>query len=152
MTDVVDFKHPGPPKGPPKEPTLKDKFGYDADCLKWIAEWRAARAQMQKNWAENDLATGWGTLRTNGIRLDHKPLERMNELECHLANWKPQTMLLARELLQMAVTILAYRGEDPNPESTLGNGPVLEIVRNVADALGDCDPEMRIGTERPEEA
>jgi len=59
-------------------------------------------------------------------------------------------MLLARELLQMVVTILAYRGEDPNPESTLGNGPVLEIVRNVADALGDCDPEMYIGPKHPE--
>jgi len=50
----------------------------------------------------------------------------------------------------MVVTILAYRGEDPNPESTLGNGPVLEIVRNVADALGDCDPEMYIGPKHPE--
>jgi len=71
MSDVVDFKHPGPPK----EPTLKDKFGYDADFLKWIAEWRAARAQMQKNWAEHDLAAGWGTLRTDGIKLDQKPHE-----------------------------------------------------------------------------
>jgi hypothetical protein len=80
MSDVVDFKHPAPPKGPPKQPTLKDKFGYDADFLRWIAEWRAVRAQMQKNWAEYDLAAGWGTLSSIDIKLDHDPLERMKDL------------------------------------------------------------------------
>jgi hypothetical protein len=147
MSDVVDFKPP--PKGPPKEPTLKDKFGeMDAYYLKWCAEWRAARAQMQKNWAEHDLAAGWGTLSDVGIKLDSDPLDRMKELEWHLGQAKPQTMLLARELLRMAVTILAYTGE--NPDSTLGNGPVLEIVRNVLVSLEDCKAEMRIGPKHPE--
>jgi hypothetical protein len=67
-----------------------------------------------------------------------------------LTDIQPQTMLLARELLRMAVTILAYSGEDPNPESALGNGPVLEIVRNVLASLEDCKAEMRIGPKHPE--
>jgi hypothetical protein len=150
MSKIVDFKHLGPPKGPSKQPSLKDKFGYDADSLGWVAEWRAARAQMQKNWAEYDLAAGWGTLPSDGIKLDSDPLERMKELEYRLAALEPQTMLLARELLRMAVTILAYTGEDPNPDSTLGNGPVLEIVRNVLASLEHCKAEMRIGPTRPE--
>jgi hypothetical protein len=59
-------------------------------------------------------------------------------------------MLLARQLLRMAVTILAYSGEDPDPDNTLGNGPVLEIVRNVLASLEHCKAEMRIGPKRPE--
>jgi hypothetical protein len=138
MSEIVDFKHPGPPK----EPTLNDVFGDDAHFLRWIAEWRAVRAQMHKNWAEYDLATGWGTLPSAGIELDHKPLERMQELEYHLATkWKPRTMLLARQLLGMCVTILAYEDR----ESVLADGPVLDIIHNVISSLEFCKGEMRIG-------
>jgi hypothetical protein len=103
---------------------------------------------LQPPWALHDLAAGWGTLSDVGIKLDSDPLERMKELEWHLAEVKPQTMLLARELLRMAVTILAYTGE--NPDCTLGNGPVLEIVRNVLASLEHCKAEMRIGPKHPE--
>ena len=58
MSNVVSF-----PPGSSKTPTLKDKFGYaDAAWLKMCAEWRAARAQQQKNWAEHQLATKWSTV------------------------------------------------------------------------------------------
>jgi hypothetical protein len=73
--------------------------------------------------------------------LDHKPLERMQELEYHLAKWKPRTMLLARQLLGMCVTILAYEDR----ESVLADGPVLDIIRNVISSLEFCKGEMRIG-------
>jgi hypothetical protein len=56
----------------------------------------------------------------------------MKELEYHLGEMKPRTMLLARELVRVAITILAHRRKDPNPESYLGNGPVLDILHNVA--------------------
>jgi hypothetical protein len=142
MSDVVTF----PPPPASKTPTLKEKFGYaDAAWLKMCAEWRAARAQMQKNWAEYDLAIGWGTLPHDFVKLDTSPLDRIKELEYFLAQAKPQTALLARELLRIAVTILAYQGEDPDPETYFGNGPVLEIARNVLAALEHCEAEMRVG-------
>ena len=136
MSDVLDFKQSEPP-------TLKDKFGDDDWVLKACAEWRASRAQMQKNWAEHDLANGWGTLPDAHIKLDSDPLERMQRHEELLSMAKPRTMLLACELLGICVTILAYEGEDP--EGTLAQGPVLEIVRNVISSLECCDSEMRIG-------
>jgi hypothetical protein len=142
MSDVVTF----PPPPASKTSTLKDKFGgHDAFCLKMCAEWRAERAQMQKNWAEHNLATGWGALPDKSVELDQSPLDRMTELEYLLAQAKPRTVLLARELLRIAVTILAFRCEDPDPEMSLGNGPVLELVRNVVASLDDCEGGMRIG-------
>ena len=62
------------PAQPPEIPTLKDKFGDDDWVLKACADWRAARAQMQKNWAEHNLANGWGTLPDAHIKLDSDPL------------------------------------------------------------------------------
>ncbi len=146
MSDVVPFERSEPPAQPPKIPTLKDNFGNDAYLLKWCAEWRAARAQMQKNWAEYELATGWGTLPDAQVELDREPLERMHELEYHLSTAKPRTMLLARELLGMCVTILAFENEDP--KGTLAKGPVLEIVRNVISSLEFLKADMRIGPKR----
>src|SRR5258705_5989981 len=104
---------------PPYEPP-KSRFGDDEYCLKWCAEWRAARAQQQKNWAEHELATMWGTLPDRNIELDCTPLERMQELEWHLGRVTPRTMLLARELLGICVTILAFRGEDPDLQHDFG--------------------------------
>jgi len=141
MSNIVEFKRPDPPKGPP--PTLDDIFGDDASYLRFISQWRVARAQQQKNWAEHDLAA-W----VNSAQLaqpDLSPLERMRELECHLAQVRPQTMLLAYELLGMCATILAYE----HPEDKLADGPVLDIVRNVMWSLGTYQPEERIGPETP---
>ena len=70
----------------------------------------------------------------------------MQELELHLSMAKPRTMLLARELLGMCVTILAYQNEEP--EGVLGQGPVLEIVRNVISSLEFMKAETRIGSKR----
>ncbi len=52
-------------------------------------------------------------------------------------------MLLARELLGVCVTILAYAYEDP--ESTVAQGPVLKILRNVLDSLDCCEAKTKIG-------
>lgn len=49
---LTDKKKPS--KG--KADTLKSRFGDDEYLLKWCAEWRAARAQQEKNWAEHSLA------------------------------------------------------------------------------------------------
>lgn len=143
MSDVVPFKRPPAPASALKtSTTLKDHFGNDDWMLRMCAEWRAARAQQQKNWAEHELATGWGHLPDKGD-LDLTPLQRMDYLEDHLSQWEPRTILLARELLGMCITILAYKNEDP--KSVLAEGPVLEILRNVVASLEDLSGDMPIG-------
>jgi hypothetical protein len=54
MSDVVPLRERQAPRVPP---TL-ERFGEDAWGLKLCGEWRAARAQQQRNWAEHKLATG----------------------------------------------------------------------------------------------
>ena len=137
MNDVLNFKRPTPPAYEPP----KSKFGHDETYLKWCAEWRMARAQQQKNWAEHEAATMWGTLPDKDIELDMEPLSRMHELEYILAMQKPHTMLLALELLGICITILAHE----DPKATLAEGPVLDIIRNVVHSLEYCKNEMRIG-------
>jgi hypothetical protein len=56
----------------------------------------------QKNWAEHDLANGWGTLPDAHINLDFEPLRHMEALQWQLSVARPHTMLLARELLGSA--------------------------------------------------
>jgi hypothetical protein len=136
MSDVLEFKKPEPPAQPPKS-----MFGNDEPYLKFCAEWRAARAQQQKNWAEHEAATMWGTLPDAHIELDLEPLNRMKELEDTLGQIEPRTMLLARELLGVAITILAHEDR----ESYLAQGPLLDILRNVVQSLEYCKAEMRIG-------
>jgi hypothetical protein len=141
MSEVVQFERPTPPAGPAQPP--KSIFADDDFLLRQCAEWRAARAQQQKNWAEHEAATMWGTLPDAYIKLDLEPLDRMKEIEGLLATdvGVPRTMLGARQMLGMAVTILAYE----DPKGTLAEGPVLEIVRNVVGALEHCKSEMCIG-------
>jgi hypothetical protein len=67
--DVVDFKRAAPPTEPPK-----NRFGRDEWKLKLCVEWRVARLLQQRNWAEHELATMWGTLPDKDIELDMRPL------------------------------------------------------------------------------
>jgi hypothetical protein len=147
MSDVISFEEIAQSAKQARQvTTLKDRFGDDEYLLKWCAEWRAARAQQQKNWAEHELANGWGTLPDSHLNLDLEPLQRMQELESLLAEAKPRTILLARELLGIAITILAHEGEDP--DSVLAHGPVLDIVRNVGSSLEWLTAETRLGPKK----
>ena len=120
--------------------TLTSKFGdYDAAYLEWCANWRILRAQQQINWAKHDLATGWGILPAEGIGLSLDPLDQLRALEDRLVTVTPRTVLLAREMLGICVTILAH----PEPEANLAKGPVLEIIKNVLAALDQMSAETR---------
>jgi hypothetical protein len=132
MSDVVALNN-----GSSQPPKFEDDW-----ILKMCIEWRVARLEQQKNWALHELATMWGTLPDREIKLDLEPLRRMQEFESRLSAPEPRTMLCARELLGVVNTILAHAVEDP--EATLASGPVLEIVRNVTEALGHCEHEMRL--------
>jgi len=130
----------GPPTPPPTE-TLETIFGHDAYKLRFCAEWRAHRAQQEKNWALEELASGFGHLESGD--LDLSPLEQMGSLEHPIAGFEPCTALLACELLRICTTILAKQKEDP--EHIMASGPVLEIIRNVVKALEHLPGNTRIG-------
>ena len=141
MSEVIELKPRGSDPKKPAPPKFEGEY-----LLKLCAEWRIARAQLQKNWAEHQLATMWGLSDDADIELDLEPLSRMKEIEGHLAEiGEPRTMLGARELLGVAVTILAHE----DPESRLAEGPVLEIVRNIIKSLEWCKGEIHLGPERP---
>ena len=115
------------PAAPPPDP---DPIFEDNSVLELCAEWRIARATMQIIWAKDEVCPP--TIGIPGGR-DFEPLNRMHEIEHHLSRSEPHTLLCARELLGVAVTMLTHSDR----ESTLAQGPVLEIVRNVRNALGN---------------
>jgi hypothetical protein len=47
---------------------------------------------------------------------------------------KPRTVGGVRELLNVALTIMAHRELDP--EARMASGPILEILRNAHEVLG----------------
>jgi hypothetical protein len=120
-------------------PTLTSKFGHDGSYLELCATWRVLRAQQQINWSKHDLATGFGTLPDEGIKISVAPLHRMKQIEDNLALITPKTAILAQEMLGICVTILSH----PDPSENLGKGPVLEIIKNVKAALCYLPSEMR---------
>lgn len=147
MSDVVSFR--GPPAKPANYFTeLEKKFGHvDATVLKWCAEWRVARARQLAHWAEYDLKVNWpDTLSTAAeIALDLSALEEMRELESLLAEQRPHTVATAVEMLGIAIDILTCR--ERKKESSMGEGPVLEILRNVEESLGWLPAKTRMESE-----
>jgi hypothetical protein len=78
-----------------------------------------------------------------GIQPSTEPLAKMCELQDTLARvGEPQTVLGARELLGIAIKMLSYRIE--SPESTVAQGPVVQLIRNVNEALKWLDGDTRL--------
>jgi hypothetical protein len=71
----------------------------------------------------------------------------MREIERILGDNKPRSLNCAREMMGIAVAILADRGAS---EHAFALEPVLEIVRNVHAALGSLDGTPRLGTPSPQ--
>ncbi len=120
---------------------LKANFGQDGGYLEMCAKWRVLRAQQQINWAMHRLETGWDKFPgADDVELDTNPLFQMKDIESTLATVTPRTALLARELLDICVTILSC-GDDA---SVLGEGPILEMVKNVKDAIDQLPHETKL--------
>jgi len=82
-------------------------------------------------------------LPNEGIQPSTEPLAKMCEVQDTLDRLgEPQTVLGARELLGIAIKMLTYRIE--SPESTVALGPVIQLVRNVNEALKWLDGHMRL--------
>lgn len=109
----------------------------DETILSLVATWRVARAEAQLIWAKQDLDTLFST---RDFAADDAPsdfLDAVNEAESHLATMRPKTTLGAKVMLDVVLDILTHRAI--KPEETLSEGPILEIVTNVARALGSSD-------------
>jgi hypothetical protein len=102
-----------------------------------------AWAQHELNWAEPNLANMCGSLPNNATQLRPGPLTQMCELQDTFARLgEPHTILGARELLGIAVKLLAYRIE--HSESTVDQGPIVQLIRNVNEALKWLDGDARL--------
>ena len=131
---------------------LKQADAPDPRFEDWLlglcAEWRICRATMEINWARDGVNRYHGALAPVSIvpDIDFTPLHRMKEIERTLGDSKPRTLFCAREIMGIAVAILAERGARGH---TAALGPVLEIVRNVHAALGTLDGTLRPETPSP---
>src|ERR1700730_2634713 len=115
----------------------------DRRLLDSCAQWRMARAQQELNWVVHNLANMCGSLPNKGTQLRPEPLTQMCELQDTLARLgEPHTILGARELLGIAVKLLAYRIE--HSESTADQGPIVQLIRNVNEALKWLDGDTRL--------
>src|SRR5580704_11088947 len=115
----------------------------DRRLLELCTQWQMARAQQEIIWAEQDFSRMDGSLPNEGIQPSTEPLAKMCELQDTLARLgEPQTVLGARELLGIAIKMLPYLIE--SPESTVALGPVIQLVRNVNEALKWLDGHMRL--------
>ena len=115
----------------------------DRGLLELCAQWQMARAQQEIIWAEQRLAWMDRSLPNESVQPSPGPLARMCVLQDTLARLgEPQTVLGARELLGIAIKMLTYRLE--SPESTVAQGPIVQLVRNVNEALKWLDGHTRL--------
>src|ERR1700737_5559010 len=115
----------------------------DQRVLELWTQWQMARAQQEIIWAEQDFSRMDGALPNEAIHPSTNPRAKMCELQDTLARvGEPQTVLGARELLGIAIKMLTYRIE--SPESTVAQGPVIQLLRNVNEALKWLDGHMRL--------
>jgi hypothetical protein len=126
---------------PPPEPWPE----IDRDVLATLIEWRITRATVESVWARQELQNCQG-IRQPDHKPGHKPpdfVERMQVIEAALSVMQPKTIRTATEMLNMVLMILAAR--EVSDYSTLGTGPVFELVRNVRDALNRTPDATVIG-------
>ena len=115
---------------------LDDNDADDSRLLDLYAQW-------ELGWAQQEVAGICGSLPNKSTHVDTKSLLHLCELEHALACLgEPRTVFGARKLLGMTVKLLAYRMQ--HPESTRDQGPELQLVRNVNEALKWLDGQTRL--------
>jgi hypothetical protein len=116
----------------------------DETILEIVASWQVARLQAMLHWAESDKRTlfDWRDQQTGP---PSQALQTMSVCQKQLALMQPRTVEGARVMLLVARTILMHQTIDPELESVMSNGPILEIVTAVHHALhhGPGDTVLR---------
>ena len=133
MSDNVTTFGPRPKKRDPNAPQISQ--ASPNELLLTVAEWGVWRARAQAHWAKGDYETLFGM--KEDVRPAHGELENildnMGSAERFVSIMTPDTAKEAREMLRMVLTILRHRHFDP--EHTLSQGPVIEIITKVLDGL-----------------
>ncbi|MFO1160942.1 MAG: hypothetical protein U1E60_19030 [Reyranellaceae bacterium] len=130
---------------PERYPTIDDSvvLGTATACMR-------ARAEAMLVWAQGDEVNKFGA--HDVMRPDNadKQVEEFRRALARLANHHPRTVRGAIVMLNVALDLLVHRML--NPELVLGEGPVIELVRNVRSALEnvDWDLPLEIGRATPE--
>ena len=115
-----------------------------------IAKWRLARLNAQLVWASGDLVTRFGT-KDDSLDQDaadgegaSKHLDEVQRLSVFLADGSlPCSVRGACELLRVATEIIGR--QITHPGTKLADGPVLEIVQAVTQALDLLPYDTAIG-------
>lgn len=90
-------------------------------------------AAARLSWAKQELDREFDTQPEGDTESPHNALEEIGICQSILSMEMPKTTLGCFALLKVAEQILLSQVEDP--ELTLAQGPLLEIVQNVARAL-----------------
>lgn len=124
---------------------LVDSNPFTEDAVLYpIADWHTARAKAVLSWAESNKADCFGANEEGDIGPGpEEAVREMGRSAQWLAKLEPRTMRGARELLTVVVMMLSDRQIKPN--SVLGEGPVIEMVRNVREALDYANADTLIG-------
>jgi hypothetical protein len=125
--------------------SAEEIFGWsEAMNLERCARWHIARSRTILELAEDDLTSMFGYLRHDRLNTrSNAALKEMHTLEEEIASMQPKTIVGAEKMLEIALAILAHAEKDP--DSALSEGPVLQIVRNVCQALEYGDGLRGIG-------
>lgn len=110
----------------------------DGTLLELLSIWHLARAEARLEWAKYDRQTLFSTIEGNAASaVVTAALDQMAQAEGHIANMEPVTTCGVQHLLEAAAEILLTNKR--NPEATMGEGPVIEMILNAARAAGKKD-------------
>jgi hypothetical protein len=127
--------------------TQDKQVHLDETLLEVAATWWLARNSALHHWAKSDKESLFG-IRENELEAPVEDLAMMKQAG-EVFPLKPNTIMGARESLRIALEILETRERDP--ESTLAQGPALEIIREVIEEMGyRPDEPLRLSHEKGE--
>lgn len=108
----------------------------DDILLTLVGTWKVARAEARLAWAKQDRATKFSTVEGN-YDSPSEALRVASNAQEHLADVEPTTTRGAQVLLEAVADIIVTSKLEP--DMIFGEGPVLEILVNVARALSKQD-------------
>lgn len=112
----------------------------DTLVLSTVARWQRSRAEARLEWAKQNEQSVFRT-QSGDYSSPNDALDQVEACEAHLRNLEPMTTLGAMALLEVAADIISTRALDP--EAQFAEGPVLEILVNVARSLRCKDARLR---------
>lgn len=126
---------------PAPEAHLPPALQADRGLLEMIGDWRIHRAQQTLVWAQNEQRESLGD---TSYEVDTNELGMMKTLEDLIGAAEPKSMRAVVKMLGVAHTILSHE----DPKAYMADGPVVEILRNVIEALEYCDSGEPVGQYR----